>query len=247
MKKLIQALQKAERVAVLTGAGISAESGIPTFRDAQTGLWEKFKPEELANVRALLKNPVLVQAWYAWRKQICLEKAPNAGHFALANLEKQIVAKGGSFTLITQNVDRLHQRAGSENVLELHGNILRNYCIDCGKDADDETLASTESGEPARCVHCNGLIRPDVVWFGEMLPEKTLHEAQVAAASADVFLSIGTSAVVYPAADLPLIARRYGKYAVEINVEESAIAEYMSEVILGKAGEILPKLCNVPL
>lgn len=238
--KLMDALLNAQHVAVLTGAGMSAESGIPTFRDAQSGLWEKFKPEELANVSALLKNPVLVQAWYAWRKQICLEKRPNAGHVALVALEKY----APNFTLITQNVDRLHHRAGSQHVLELHGNIMRNYCLRCNQDATDAELAVTGEGKAAHCTHCGGLIRPDVVWFGEMLPPDTLDQAQQAAIHADVFFSIGTSAVVYPAAELPLIARDHGAYVVEINIEESAIAPYLNEVILGKSGEVLPKLLD---
>lgn len=235
---LVERLARAERVAVLTGAGISAESGVPTFRDPG-GLWQQFKPEELANVRAFLRNPVLVQGWYAHRRTVVQEVQPNAGHDALATLERLVP----TFTLITQNVDNLHQRAGSEAVVELHGNLLRSYCIDCEAPAEMEALQP--DGEAAvTCGACGGNIRPDVVWFGEMLPVVALDHAQQAAMTADVFLTIGTSAVVYPAADLPLIARQHDAYVAEINLEPSAIADYVDEVVLGKAGAVLPELID---
>jgi NAD-dependent deacetylase len=235
-KTLISRLASAERVAVLTGAGISAESGIPTFRDPG-GLWQQFKPEELANVHAFLNNPALVQGWYAYRRSIALEKKPNPGHEALAALEALVP----SFTLITQNVDDLHRRAGSRNIVELHGNLMRSYCIDCQKPSLNEMPASA-SDEPVRCDACGGLIRPDIVWFGEYLPEGAMEAAHRAAQEADVFLSIGTSAVVYPAAGIPITAKEHGAYVVEVNVESSAIADYMDEVVLGRAGEVLPRL-----
>ena len=234
--ELVDRLAKAQHVAVLTGAGISAESGIPTFRDPG-GLWQQFKPEELANIRAFLKNPKLVQGWYAHRRSVAEEKKPNAGHDALAALEALVP----DFLLITQNVDNLHQRAGSENIAELHGNITRSYCIDCEREATVADLQNAAEGQ-AICPDCSGYFRPDVVWFGEMLPENEITRADAAARRADVFLSIGTSAVVHPAAGLPILAREFGAYVAEINVEPSAIAEYMNEVILGKAGEVLPKL-----
>lgn len=233
-------LKRAQRVAVLTGAGISAESGISTFRDAG-GLWEQFRPEELANLSAFLRNPSLVQGWYAMRREVVLKASPNAGHVALAEMERRFE----DFTLITQNVDGLHQRAGNQNVLELHGNILRNYCITCKKEATEEDLEKNAAGNVGSCPNCNGLIRPDVVWFGEYLPEQTLGLAQRAAARADVFFTIGTSGLVYPAADLPLQARMRGAYVVEINVERSAIADEVDEVILGKAGDVLPQLMAI--
>ena len=235
--ELVDRLARARHVAVLTGAGISAESGIPTFRDPG-GLWEQFKPEELANVQAFLRNPKLVQAWYAYRRSVALEKRPNPGHEALVELEDLIP----NFLLITQNVDHLHQRAGSTNMAELHGNITRSYCIDCGKTATEEEMAPIASGALARCHACDGNIRPDVVWFGEMLPEGVMEWAGEAARRAEVFLSIGTSAIVYPAAGLPLTARKNGAYVAEINIEASAIAGYVDEVVLGKAGEVLPAL-----
>ncbi len=228
---------QARHVAVLTGAGVSAESGVPTFRDPG-GLWERFRPEDLASVEAFLRNPQLVQAWYAYRRKLIEQVEPNPAHVALAELEQMIP----DFTLITQNVDRLHQRAGSQKVVELHGNILRNYCMECGREATSEELAAIEKGLPARCKVCGGLIRPDVVWFGEPLPVEALEEARRAAERAEVFLSVGTSGVVYPAAELPLLAREAGVYVAEINLQRTALSPYVDETILGKAGEILPQL-----
>ncbi len=236
---LVRRLARARRVGVLTGAGVSAESGIPTFRDPD-GLWKQFDPQELANVEAFLANPELVQGWYHHRHTLTLDRAPNPAHEALAEME-QIV---DDFTLVTQNVDDLHRRAGSECVVELHGNITRSYCIDCGRTAAEEDLKALAEGHPARCPACDGLIRPDVVWFGEMLPEDAINTAREAAAQADVFLSIGTTAVVHPAAGLPLTAARHGAYVAEINVEPSAVADHLDEVVLGKAGEMLPMLIN---
>ncbi len=234
---LIERLARARHVAALTGAGISAESGVPTFRDPG-GLWERFRPEDLANVEAFLKKPQLVQTWYAYRRKLIEQVQPNPGHVALAELERMIP----DFTLITQNVDRLHTRAGSKHVVELHGNIMRNYCIACGREATPEELEALEHGLPARCKVCGGLIRPDVVWFGEVLPREALQEAQEAAERAEVFLSIGTSGVVYPAAELPLRAKEAGAYVVEINLQPSALTPFMDETIPGKAGELLPRL-----
>ncbi len=235
--ELIERLARARSVAVLTGAGISAESGVPTFRDPG-GLWERFRPEELANVQAFLRNPDLVQRWYAYRRRLVREVQPNPGHYALVELERMVP----DFTLITQNVDNLHRRAGSQHVVELHGNLLRSYCIDCGRPADEVDLEAAAEGKPARCPTCGGLIRPDVVWFGEMLPEEALAEAYATCERAEVFLSVGTSAVVYPAAGLPLEAKRAGAYVAEINLQPSAIADEMDALLLGKAGEILPAL-----
>ncbi|HYG67634.1 MAG TPA: NAD-dependent deacylase, partial [Anaeromyxobacteraceae bacterium] len=225
---LVQRLAAAERVAVLTGAGISAESGVPTFRDPG-GLWQQFRPEELANVRAFLKNPVLVQAWYAHRRAVVENVAPNPGHEALAALERLVTGRGGSFLLATQNVDGLHRRAGSERVVELHGSLARTYCIDCGREATEADLHAVAEGETACCPDCGGLLRPDVVWFGEMLPKGAMERAAEAAASADVFLSVGTSAVVYPAAGLPLVAKEAGAYVAEVNPERSDIAWRLDE------------------
>ena len=179
---LAQRLAEASSVAVLTGAGISAESGVPTFRDPD-GLWQQFRPEELANMGAFLANPTLVQGWYAHRRQVVEDVQPNPGHTALAELERLVGARGGSFHLATQNVDGLHQRAGSERVVELHGSLLRSYCAECERTASGEEIGAIARGEAARCPACGGLVRPDVVWFGEMLPEDALREAEHAALS----------------------------------------------------------------
>lgn len=233
-KMLIQRLQRARRVAVLTGAGISAESGVPTFRGSD-GLWQKFKPEELANFDAFMKNPQLVWEWYQFRRQLIAEVKPNPGHFALVELEQYF----REFTLITQNVDNLHQVAGSQNVCELHGNIMRNRCVDCNKIIRD--LEPEAAPALPRC-ECGGMIRPDVVWFGEMLPEQALQTAFDSTRQVDVFLTIGTSAQVQPAASLPIEARRAGAWVVEINLERTVISNYLNETILGSSGVILPQL-----
>ena len=234
---LVQRLRDAERVAVLTGAGISAESGVPTFRDPD-GLWQQFRPEELANVEAFLANPALVQGWYAHRREVVERVRPNPGHDALAALERWVTARGGDFLLATQNVDGLHVRAGSERVVELHGSLLRSHCLACGTPADDSATADG----PLTCEACGGLVRPDVVWFGEMLPEDAIGQATEAAAMSDVYLTIGTSALVYPAAGLPQIARQSGAYVAEINPEPSEIAGRLHEQVRGRAGTVLPLL-----
>ena len=234
---LVRRLREARFVAVLTGAGISAESGVPTFRDPD-GLWQRFKPEELANVEAFLANPTLVQGWYAHRRQVVEEVRPNAGHEALAALERWVVGRGGEFLLATQNVDGLHEQAGSRRLVELHGSLRRSYCLDCHAEADATGLAEG----PLTCEACGGLVRPDVVWFGEMLPEEALAEATQAAALADVYLTVGTSAVVYPAAGLPQIARQSGAYVAEVNPEPSEIAWRLDEQVRGAAGAVLPDL-----
>jgi NAD-dependent deacetylase len=232
---LVERLAAARSVAVLTGAGISAESGLVTFRDPD-GLWQQFRPEELANVRAFLSNPTLVQGWYAARRHAALEAEPNPGHRALAALEGLIP----DFTLITQNVDNLHQRAGNRNIIELHGNLTRNYCIDCEVEAAEVDAEALAEGRPSACPACGGYIRPDVVWFGEMLPAGAFERAVEAARRAEVLLSIGTSAVVHPAASIPMYAAK--AYRAEVNIEPSAIAREMDEVVVGPAGQVLPRL-----
>ncbi|MBT8399244.1 MAG: NAD-dependent deacylase [Rhodothermia bacterium] len=234
---LIERLVAADRVSVLTGAGISAESGVPTFRDPG-GLWEKMRPEELANFSAFLSNPTLVQGWYAHRRHIVEVAQPNAGHVALAELETLY----HDFTLVTQNVDDLHRRAGSRNIVELHGNIMRNYCVDCGQPADEPNLASPDERGLIVCTECSGLVRPDVVWFGEMLPLGAFEAADAAARRAEVFLSVGTSAIVYPAAGLPGTAKIHGAFVAELNIRESVIADDLHEVVLGPAATVLPDL-----
>ena len=230
----IEKIKKFKKVAALTGAGISAESGVPTFR-GEEGLWKKFRPEELANFDAFMQNPELVWEWYNYRRKLILEVKPNPGHYALAELENIIP----DFTLITQNVDDLHRKAGSTSVLELHGNIMKSKCIDCGKIA--ESIGHIEKGELPRC-ECGGLLRPDVVWYGEMLPQDVLSKALRVTEHSDLFLSIGTSAVVQPAASLPVIAKRNGGFVIEINKEPTVISDTVDLFLQGKSGEILPEL-----
>jgi NAD-dependent deacetylase len=230
---LIKKLEQATTVAALTGAGISAESGVPTFRGEQ-GLWKNYRPEELANFDSFKKNPKLVWEWYNFRKNLISKVQPNPGHHALVEMETLFQ----NFFLITQNVDNLHRLAGNKRIYELHGNIMRNRCVDCYKQWRD--LLINAEGLPY--CDCGGLIRPDVVWFGESLPEKELTKSFKAAETADIFFSIGTSAVVQPAASLPIQAKRAGVYVVEINNEPTVITDYVDESILGESGEILPKL-----
>lgn len=239
---LVSKLASARSVVAFTGAGVSAESGVPTFRGNE-GIWKKFKPEELANLDAFMRNPLLVWEWYRQRKKIIAEIHPNPGHRALAAMESMVP----SFTVITQNVDGLHRRAGSKTVYELHGNIERNYCVKCGAQyRDDDMLGGDvslrESTDVPRCSKCNGLIRPDVVWFGELLPEDEWEASVSAAGSAEVFLSIGTSGVVYPAASIPLLAKQQGAYVVEINPESTPLTSHVDEFIAGAAGIVLPAL-----
>ncbi len=237
-KKLESLLKTVDSICVLTGAGISAESGVATFRGTD-GLWSKLKPEELANFDAFLRNPDIVWEWYNHRKQIIHDVKPNAAHYALAAMEPLVK----DFTLTTQNIDNLHARAGSKRVLELHGNIERSYCVTCGKYVPDVVV--TKEKRIPHCDVCGGVIRPDVVWFGEMLPQDVLEESTSAAARCGLFLTIGTSAVVYPAAGLPLKARESGAYVVEINLEKTEISHMVDESLIGKAGEILPQLADI--
>ena len=234
-QRLVERLRGARRVTVLTGAGVSAESGVPTFRDAQTGLWSKFKPEDLATPEAFRRNPKLVWEWYAMRRAKVREGEPNAGHRALVELEQRVPG----FLMATQNVDGLHQRAGSRNVVELHGNITRTKCFDDG--ALVEEWAQT--GEvPPRCPRCGGPLRPDVVWFNENLPPEAFARAAEAARHCDVFLSVGTSALVYPAAALPLDAQAAGALLVEVNPTPTPLTPNADFFLQGTSGKILPGL-----
>jgi NAD-dependent deacetylase len=233
--ELIQLLKKTTRVAVLTGAGVSQESGLRTFRDAQAGLWAQYKPEDLATPRAFERDPKLVWDWYASRREAVKSVRPNAGHYALAEMETMI----SEFTLITQNVDGLHSMAGSKNILELHGNILNVRCSECGKFA--ETWEDDIEFVP-RCKKCNGLLRPDVVWFEESLPREQLEAAVIAARTCQVFFSIGTSGAVHPAAALAHAAKTEGLVVIEINAEPTSLTPEADYALHGKSGEILPEL-----
>jgi len=232
---LIQLLQNVKRIVALTGAGVSQESGLRTFRDAQMGLWTQYKPEELASPEAFRRDPKLIWDWYAWRREAVKAVRPNAGHYALAKMENCVP----EFTLITQNVDGLHRMAGNQNVLELHGNIQHVRCADCytfSEIWDDDTESVP------RCKVCSGLLRPDVVWFGEALPRDQLEAAVEAARSCDVFFSIGTSGVVQPAASLAFAAHNRGAVVVEINAEPTPLTSKANYFLQGKSGEILPHL-----
>ena len=227
-------LAQAHAVAILTGAGISAESGVPTFRGAE-GLWKDHKPEELATPEAFTRDPRLVWEWYDWRRGIIAKAAPNHAHRALVKLEIQ---KPG-FTLITQNVDGLHDLAGNGKILRLHGDIWRMRCTICGANFPNRRVPLPKI--PPHCA-CGGLARPGVVWFGEPLPEGMMKEAEHAASSAQVFLVIGTSAVVHPAASLIPYAKQSGAKVIEINPEPTAATSIVDCALHGPAGEILPQL-----
>jgi NAD-dependent deacetylase len=227
-------LAQATAVAVLTGAGISAESGVPTFRGAD-GLWKDYKPEELATAEAFARDPKLVWEWYNWRREIIAKAAPNPAHRALVQLE----IRKPRFTLITQNVDGLHDLAGNGKILKLHGDIWRLRCTACGADFPNRRVPLPKL--PPHCA-CGGVARPGVVWFGEALPEGLMKEAEHAAAAAEVFLVIGTSAVVHPAAGLIPYAKQSGARVIEVNPAPSAATSIVDCCLQGPAGEILPQL-----
>lgn len=234
-EELVRYLRKADRVVALTGAGVSQESGLRTFRDAQTGLWAEYKPTELASPEAFTRDPQLVWDWYAWRREAIKGVRPNPGHYALAEMAGHIP----DFNLVTQNVDGLHRMAGSPSVIELHGNIQRVKCSSCGQQARDWVEGE---GDVPRCGLCGGILRPDVVWFGESLPRAELEAAVEAARSCHVFFSIGTSGLVQPAASLAYAARNRGAVVVEINADLTPLTEKVDFALHGKSGEILPAL-----
>lgn len=226
---------RALKLVALTGAGVSQESGLRTFRDTQTGLWAQYKPEDLASPQAFRRDPKLIWDWYAWRREAVKSVRPNAGHYALVEIETRVP----DFTLITQNVDGLHRLAGNQNVLELHGNIQRVRCCECYTFA--ETWGDDTESVP-QCSVCGGLLRPDVVWFGEALPRDQLEAAVEAARNCEVFFSIGTSGVVQPAASLAHAARNRGAVVIEINAEPTPLTSKANYFFQGKSGEILPEL-----
>jgi NAD-dependent deacetylase len=227
-------LGEAKRIAVLTGAGISAESGIPTFRGAG-GLWKHFRAEDLATPEAFRRDPRLCWEWYDWRRSIIAGLKPNAGHYALVELER----RGGAFTLITQNVDGLHTAAGSKSMLEVHGSIWKLRCTECPKEWSDRSVPLALL---PRCAECGGLARPGVVWFGENLDPAIWAAAERAVSGCDVLLVVGTSALVYPAAGLAPLARSRHSKIVEVNLEPTPVSEFVDIAFTGPAGEILPQL-----
>lgn len=227
-------LRQAQRVVVLTGAGISAESGIPTFRGAD-GIWQHYRATDLATPEAFARNPELVWAFYNWRRELISRVEENRAHRALVALEQTVP----DFTLVTQNVDGLHHRAGSKNVIEVHGNLWRVQCTACDQIYMD---MSVKMGNRPLCKDCGGLLRPDVVWFGESLDGRLLNRAEEAARTCDVMLVIGTSGIVYPVAFLPALAKDGGAFVTEINMEETPVSPGLNLTILGKAGDIVPLL-----
>jgi NAD-dependent deacetylase len=235
--EIITRLVDARSVVVLTGAGVATESGVPTFRESQVGEWADYDPSELATAQAFLRNPRRVWDWYEFRRKHIEETVPSAVHYALVDLEQLY----DDFALITQNIDGLHWRAGSRALVELHGNIGRIRCFDCGS---HDAAWDEEGDRPPICVRCGGLLRPDVVWLGEGFSAHDLRRCYNASERAQVFLSIGTSAEVRPAASLPLIAKRAGAFVVEINPMETALAVMADLWISEPIGEVLPVLVS---
>jgi NAD-dependent deacetylase len=235
--RFIERLAEARSLVVLTGAGVSQESGVPTFRGTG-GLWENHKQEELATLNAFESDPDLVWRWYDYRRQIIAEAQPNRAHHAIARLEQGF----RSFTLVTQNVDGLHGRAGSRRPLELHGNIWRARCM-----AEHIVVDLPETPLrviPPTCRKCGALLRPDVVWFGEPLAPEAFDESYRASSSCDAMIVVGTSAMVRPAASLPLVAKHNGAYVVEVNPGYTPISTLIDATLIGTAGTLLPDLCN---
>ena len=235
LSQLAATIKNTGSCVVLTGAGISAESGVPTFRGKE-GLWGKFRAEELATMEAFSANSRLVWEWYNWRRDLMKNVKPNPGHLALTDLEQML----DHFVLITQNVDGLHRRAETQSILELHGNIYRNKCVEC-----DKPYTGSDEINPDNiptCILCGGKIRPDVVWFGEMLNPKVIDQAFLESERADVFLVVGTSAIVHPAASLPETAKRHGATVAEVNLEETPLTSLADYHFSAAAGEFLPDL-----
>ena len=234
-EKIISLLNSVKCAGAVCGAGISQESGVPTFR-GKDGLWRKYRAEELATFEAFSSNPNVVWEWYNYRKGLISGVEPNPGHYALYEMEKVF----DEFFIITQNVDGLHRRVGSENVIEIHGNIMRSRCIKCNSCCYDVPIED-EVIELPRCV-CGGLLRPDVVWFGEVIPEDLLLRSYELLTRCEILFVVGTSGYVHPAASFPSLAKGHGAYLVEVNVDETMISDIMDETLIGKSGEILPEL-----
>src|SRR5574341_205876 len=228
-------IENSSSIVVLTGAGISAESGIPTFR-GKDGLWRKYRSEELASQEAFQRDPKLVWEWYDWRRGIAKDAKPNPSHNALVSLENE----KPNFTLVTQNIDGLHQLAGSRNIIEMHGNQWQIRCTNCDIIEQNHDVPLNEL--PPKCKNCGALGRPNVVWFGEMIPISTIDNILIAIERCGVMLIVGTSGVVEPAASMGLVAKHTGKTVIEINLETTLNSSYYDISILGKSGEILPML-----
>lgn len=230
---MIEVLRDARHICILTGAGVSAESGVPTFRDAQDGLWAQYEPQDLATPEAFLADPALIWRWYRWRRELVAKADPNPGHYAIAQLSELVPR----VTLITQNVDSLHQRAGSDEIIEFHGNLFDDRCF-----AEGTLHSAKDEMDIPICPDCGGHLRPGVVWFGEAIPQAALNESCAAASDCDVFLSVGTSSLVYPAAGMADLASENGACVVEVNPIPTTRAAGFDFVIAGKSGLVLPEL-----
>lgn len=240
---VMEAVRNAQHLVVFTGAGVSAESGVHTFRDALTGLWSNFDPMQLATPEAFLRDPSLVWGWYEWRRQLLLQVQPNPAHLAIAALAQRVP----KLTLITQNVDDLHERAGSANVLHLHGSIFAPRCFTCAAPypfTQAPQMQQEQALEPPQCPQCQGMVRPGVVWFGEALPEQAMQDAFAAAQACDCLLSVGTSGLVQPAASIPSLAAQHGATVVHINPEPVSVRSAQEYSLVGMAGELLPLLVH---
>lgn len=246
IKQAAEILAAAQRLAILTGAGVSKESGVPTFRDAMDGLWARYDPQQLATPDAFRANPKLVWDWYEYRRDLVRQARPNPGHFALAALEKRLQRAEKTCTLITQNVDDLHEQAGSTDVIHLHGRIMQSKCFhDCQGNPtliDISQITWDKTSGPPPCPHCGKWVRPDVVWFGEALPADALERAAQISISCDVMLVVGTAGVVAPAGDLPHYAKGYGAKVIEVNPTRSAITNIAHVWLDGASGELLPRV-----
>lgn len=242
--------RRARDVVVLSGAGISAESGVPTFREVQTGLWERFSAQDLATPEAYRREPALVFTWYRWREALIRAVPPNPGHLAIARWQHRLSGHGGRLRVVTQNIDDLHERAGAEVLAHLHGSITGYRCSACGRPASleppvhDGVEQPPAPEEPPRCQQCGSRIRPGVVWFGEMLPEESVDAAVTAIGEADLVLVVGTSGMVHPAASLPVIALERGIPVVEVNPEETELTHLADHVLRGPSGEVLPAMAE---
>lgn len=243
MSRATHALRAAKKVVFFTGAGISAESGIPTFRDKLTGLWAKHDPQRLETATAFRENPALVWGWYLWRRNQAKQAKPNAAHYMVTHLADS----GRNIFVVTQNIDDLHERAGSRNVLHLHGSLATPICFACKRSADltnEQTAISDEFAliQPPRCLRCNGRLRPGVVWFGEDLPDGAWKTAIAEVKSCDVLISVGTSGVVRPAADIPEIAMAAGVTVIHVNLTDVSLGNPNELMLVGSAVEVLPLL-----
>ena len=235
IKRAADIITSSKKLLVFTGAGISAESGIPTFR-GQDGLWENYRVEDVATPEAFSRNPRLVWKFYSERRRKALSVKPNAAHYAVARLEKLF----DDFLVVTQNVDDLHRKAGNKKLLEIHGNLFREKCTACAFIRNSESSYE----EPPLCPDCGAMLRPDVVWFGEPLPEKEINEAFEFAEGADVVIVIGTSAVVFPAAQIPFIVCNHGGKVIEVNLEPTPVTDTANVSIFEKCGIVLPKILD---